>query len=526
MASIPRGKGNVYEFEGIRAKEPQYGTLSYTWGRWRLEDGPDVLPGLPIRNIPWRVPAVREDHFTREAFQNVVRKIQKEGIDWAWIDVGCIDQRRSAENTQAAIEIGRQVSIFKQAKACFVWLSRLETARTVQAMGDIMEYGRRLSHYLTRPGKGIDLDDTMDRLRRSYDYFFGDPWFSSMWTLQEIILRNDALLLTAEAEPVLWHVQVVKGQRTYMTLFINHCANVYMDLEEVAGQINPSGDPSARGKVHDDIERARQLILQAGFTYLFGSNPNYLYGTARHRSASQSEDRIYAIMQIYDLCVGKSARPGEDPSLEELVTEFAGAINRRSAILGQCFIHTTEPKTGFTWRMTDQLAIPNVFRFLPSQPDLATIELDRDGNCVAAGKCCRLPTLVLAFAEDRRSRVASRTSQGYEIGLVLDSHIDGFVSFDEPSPSYEFRRRDSNTIMDCEKVRVLWLGDGTKLDKPGSGPIHLGLLLSELCRDTQNGRADTGYERLGLVQWSAGEGLPSEYLNNISWETHDRLVLR
>jgi hypothetical protein len=39
-------------------------------------------------------------------------------------------------------------------------------------------------------------------------------------------------------------------------------------------------------------------------------------------------------MQIYNLQVGKSVRPEENPKLEELVSEFAGTINQSSAILG------------------------------------------------------------------------------------------------------------------------------------------------------------------------------------------------
>ena len=77
-----------------------------------------------------------------------------------------------------------------------------------------------------------------------------------------------------------------------------------------------------------------------------------------------------------------------------------------------------------------------------------------------------------------------------------------------------------------ENARVLWLGDRTSGDYPGVSPAHLGLLLNEMDRNIENRRADTAYERLGLVQWEANEDLPSESLNNIPWKMHDRLVLR
>lgn len=103
------------------------------------------------------------------------------------------------------------------------------------------------------------------------------------------------------------------------------------------------------------------------------------------------EDRIYAIMQIYNLCVGKSARPAENPSAEALVTEFAGAINRRSANLGQFFLHITQPKPGYTWQIAQNSTVPDPFMMCQHPHDMATIESDLSGNCIAAGKCCQLP---------------------------------------------------------------------------------------------------------------------------------------
>jgi hypothetical protein len=108
MTSIPRSDSNVYEFGDIRGEKPEYSTLSYTWGRWRIKgDAALTAPALPVKNTPWAIPPIQEDHFTTEAFQNVVDNIRKQGTEWVWIDVGCIDQRRGPENTQGPIEIAR-----------------------------------------------------------------------------------------------------------------------------------------------------------------------------------------------------------------------------------------------------------------------------------------------------------------------------------------------------------------------------------------------------------------------------------
>lgn len=110
------------------------------------------------------------------------------------------------------------------------------------------------------------------------------------------------------------------------------------------------GDSAGNEAIVGSLRDIREQILKAGFYYLFSDNPNVQYGTVRLRKTSRRVDRVYAIMQIYDIRVGKSARRG--PELEELVDEFAGAIHAHSAILGQLFLHTTPPERGKTWRIT------------------------------------------------------------------------------------------------------------------------------------------------------------------------------
>jgi hypothetical protein len=73
MTSAQRDDENMYCFGDLRVKEPEYSTLSYTWGRWRIEgQDEDMHPALPIKGTPWAIPPIRKDHFTMEAFKNVI----------------------------------------------------------------------------------------------------------------------------------------------------------------------------------------------------------------------------------------------------------------------------------------------------------------------------------------------------------------------------------------------------------------------------------------------------------------------
>lgn len=524
MTSIPRNDENIYRFDDIVAKEPEYSTLSYTWGRWRIKNDPKAPPALQIKNTPWPVPAVEETHFTPASFQNVVHKIQQNGVDWVWIDVGCIDQRRGAE--QAAIEIGRQASIFKQAKSTFVWLSRLRSQPLGQAMDDIIEHGGRLYAYNHPTSVVIDLDDTMNKLQGAYDDVFSDPWFSSLWTLQEVVLRNDAMVLSAEGESVPWKVQR-NDQRTYLTMLINQCQNDYRELEIVAAKkaMSPFDRPLSESTV-TAIKHVMELILQAGFYYLFSTNPNVQYGTARHRTTSRNEDRIYAIMQIYNLSVGKSARPAESPSVAELVTEFAAAINRRSAILGQLFIHTAQPKPGYTWQITENSIVPDAFMLYREPVYRASIEFEKNVGCVAKGKCCLLSTLLGALEKAGRLDSALAVNEwALDFKIFLDSHIDDAASFRSPDRSHRLERSDPPTQIQCEDVVVLWLGDlrgsfSFRLDTYSRH--HVGLLLSKSSMPEQSAvQGVPYYERLGIVTWNTTGDLHETPVREIMWQDEE-----
>ncbi|KAI3340426.1 hypothetical protein F4824DRAFT_517797 [Ustulina deusta] len=97
-------------------------------------------------------------------------------------------------------------------------------------------------------------------------------------------------------------------------MFINHCQNIYWDVEKAERRVwaarYTGGDSAGNEALVGSLRDIREQILKAGFYYLFSDNPNVQYGTVRLRKTSRRVDRVYAIMQIYDIRVGKSARRG------------------------------------------------------------------------------------------------------------------------------------------------------------------------------------------------------------------------
>ncbi|UKZ63367.1 uncharacterized protein TrAtP1_004598 [Trichoderma atroviride] len=234
-------------------------------------------------------------------------------------------------------------------------------------------------------------------------------------------------------------------------------------------------------------------------------------------------------MQIYGLCVGKSARPEENPSMEELVIEFAAAINHNSAILGQFFIHVSQPKPGYTWRITEASTVPRSLMIYRDPNSMATINIDSNGNCIAAGKCCQLPILLSAAEKSGEiTPLQAVKGWGLDFKVLLDGHINGAASFSAAHQKHYIVRRSSATEIDLKDVLVLWLGNVQAEFSFGSNS-HLrrnaGLLLS-----VQNYNTDEcvlRYERLGIAIWRTGEKPKpfEEPVRSIPWEWHDQLVL-
>ena len=123
-------------------------------------------------------------------------------------------------------------------------------------------------------------------------------------------------------------------------------------------------------------------------------------------------------MQIYNLQVGKSIRPHENPSLDALIDEFAMAINRECLIMGQLFVHTEPPPPGKSWRITRASTVPKTLMDYKEPRQHSTITKIKFGKIVITGPCCPFPGLLeLARDAEQASPI------NLEFRLALDEGI-------------------------------------------------------------------------------------------------------
>lgn len=372
---------------------PPYNILSYTWGRFqpRGENASAIPAGaLAIENVAWSVPRVRSDHFTTAAFEQVLRRAAQglpgdEGTcAHIWLDVACIHQEDPDEKLD---EIGRQAAIFARARHAFIWLSHTPASR----VRDILSLWRSSFHKsFAATVEDPDRDRALAAVQgwlKLHESFFGDAWFGSLWTLQEAFLRGDAVLLTEEHAPVLRD-----GDPVRLSDLTASCANFHLliaedDDSDLADDITP-----AQRAVYNHLSA---LIDKHGFRVLGVASAIELYATSDHKTPRNPMDKVYGIVQIFALSLGRAN------SLAELEDRLGIALNGIHPVFAQAFVHIAATAPRRSWRITPKVRVPwfVVERFIEPIPScrIHPLELSGmsgvvgfDGAAAAFADCVRL----------------------------------------------------------------------------------------------------------------------------------------
>ncbi|KAI4219948.1 MAG: hypothetical protein L6R36_007969 [Xanthoria steineri] len=410
MTSLEWQPGNIY---GDHVA-PAYSAVSYTWGRYDL-DIPGVkrqkkyknVRGIEINGIDWPVPRINPDkHFHVDHFYNLIEQTCKPvdgadgGTEFLWLDVACIDQNNGP---QKMAEIGRQAIIFQNARRVFIWLTTFGADKLthvidtlVQSSGKYMETYQQGYPVRRRPVEYTscllgqfpdaamsvakaykpDYSPPSDTLpwsgaaRASLDQIFIDPWFSSLWTLQEAFLCPKAYLVPLEASPI---YQDVQWERSHTPVTLGALCSVAETLKEVVDDKQPSAlqdweldrDNPVVLKRWKYLSEVSTMLTQRGLSALASRNPMALYHVAQYRHTRNDKDRVYGIQQIFALRLGASA-PGchdLDPKVFNrfnLEDQLGAALVQQYPVASQLHNFTETADRGTGWRINASSTVPKM----------------------------------------------------------------------------------------------------------------------------------------------------------------------
>ena len=309
-----KGSSSYRSPQGDIVTEPSYNILSYTWGRFRA-GGVSAGCAVNVTGIHWDIPAIDPAKgFDAERFKNILQLVAGEN-DFVWVDVACIDQKEDSQEKKD--QIGKQVGIFHRAQTAFIWLHQLST--------------RTLQNGIHAVAEAKNAESPTGDQVRSIEALTQDPWFSSLWTLQEAYLRKSAILLSnnGSAIPI-----------------------SSVDVATLQWLVNACACPWAQGTGYINT-----IVQTAGLNRISARNPVVLLAAARYRQTSRPFDRIYGIMQIFGLDLHKTRLPdsteSEDLPLSvlDLELELSQELNKRSPALAQTFVHLDRAPADQAWSL-------------------------------------------------------------------------------------------------------------------------------------------------------------------------------
>ncbi|KAJ9615919.1 hypothetical protein H2200_001996 [Cladophialophora chaetospira] len=493
LTSYARVDSDTYN--GVKA--PHYNVLSYTWGNF-LDP---KAPALPIQGVDWPIPRIQDRHFTAKSFQTAIN-LAATGVrhhcQWLWVDIACIPQKHENE-TRAAKEtrdeeIGRQVEILRRAKEAFAWLSHLKSS-------ELCPYGypTTIDDFLDAASKGVvvrtpeaaaEYLEACDKVSTQMQAWMSKallhPFFKSLWTLQEVVLRRDAwilfddglLQLYAKATPEqnAWEFIAVKSGIFALRSILSGRIPRYLTN---AQDLLEGSAPDDRGAMRADaicnrLQKLLQTYLDRGLDALKIAVPHSAYSAAQYRNSTKLTDRIYGIVQTYGItCTPNPVGDDDLAKLQALEDEFGTKLVAKSGLLSQVFIHSSAETPRRSWLITQKCTVDDFWEsFSPTENlvhELCSLKVLEDTkNMAFRGQAWYLDSFIGSRDEHLFRNWAGSPEQ--YLGLMLDYHVSRQVLGEVVAyfPSRDAMANAASRLQEFYSTPALvaLLGSGSAYDLP------------------------------------------------------------
>ncbi|KAI1157386.1 hypothetical protein F5B18DRAFT_209542 [Nemania serpens] len=517
---------------------PEYNAITYTWGRWRLQpkERPDV-GSIGVSGVLWGIPRVHPDHFTTNEFEQMIRTAARAqptfrntrtdsppSCEFVWLDIVCIDQREHSPT--AALEIGRQALIFDGAKQVVVWLNTFSTHNLNLAIDELSCATDRLEakRQTCATLKDTDSRTLLHQIRSGLARLFSDPWFTSLWTLQEAYLRTDAVLAGRDG--------CIADGPAYGGTSRNPAS-----LFDLIGVCEPMLNSRFEEQTPPDLYASIVTLIQnSGMQALAEDSALATYLAAAQRKFTRPSDAIYGIQQIFDARVGATA-PGADHrkawSPEQLEIQLGSHLLRHHPVLSQMHVYTAPAALGSAWRVSKlHSIIPPDQRFVAYTTTRAAREHDPD-DPLEAPKCnllvervkekvwCRFDGPCCAFAEfhkiftqlSRHDILKDQMANGNLVTIYLDITPELSKCPEYRSAGYAMVPRGSRQnrlslwlakAFSPDTLSVLLLGRRGRSRSSAEPRVLAGLLLLR-CRGKDSNHPSLYHRRIGFCVWSTAD---------------------
>ncbi|KAF2475060.1 uncharacterized protein BDR25DRAFT_214257, partial [Lindgomyces ingoldianus] len=270
------------------------------WGH-RMHQGEIQLQGHPM--------AVTENLYL--ALQNLRSTKEYRTL---WIDALCINQSQQEEREK---RVPLMSSIYKKARSVVIWLgeSWKNSELAIEYMRKLGEnqnlhINPKLTPSAEVKGKSMNSGEIQDALKK----FFGFPWWSRAWTVQEWVLAQESMFQCGN--------YVLDGQlaRRSVRHFFHHQHGCCSKLD----------DPAQLSLFHslivmESLEYVRLLLNEISFPYILSQ--------FRLRQAKDMRDKVYGMLGLATGECERLVEPKYSPyTVEELFEASALAVVERKKL--------------------------------------------------------------------------------------------------------------------------------------------------------------------------------------------------
>ncbi|KUI53582.1 hypothetical protein VP1G_00880 [Cytospora mali] len=359
LVSVERTGTSTYgSFEA-----PPYNVLTYTWGRFEAKPG-EAGDAVGIQNVPWAIPRIKPEHFGVDDFRAVIKRVLR-GCSHIWLDIACIHQEDDDEKMD---EIGHQAAIFDRAEHCYVWL-RHTNSELLQSVYDVFQSWDQTQDWFVDQLNSQRGVENLQSWHDSLSNFFSDPWFTSLWTLQEAFLRPDSFVVTRDNG-----IPLIDGKRCRLHHILSDCWNWINRLDRL---IRLDRLPIDRVEY---IRGLVSLVEHYGVRVLSTGSPMGLYAVSANKTPRDPLDKIYGIMQVFGLSLGASIQPHRTWTLPELEDQLGASLNEADPVTAQAFVHLTDPPSLRSWRVSPKIWVDESRLGLQDPRSLCTISFAEDAS--------------------------------------------------------------------------------------------------------------------------------------------------
>lgn len=175
-----------------------YIAVSWTWGRFQAKNG-FQKQFLKVGGTDWRVPSLPKGTSGHELLDDLKACLRKvPNYRYFWVDVLCIDQGFGSGRERQA-EIEKQAKIFADAAGvlCYLWQEEQSDglSRSVDGLGELLRWALVFKDDEQHSAMFDSVPD-LSSYHQLFDRLRSNDWFTSLWTLQEIVLAPAGVWMT------------------------------------------------------------------------------------------------------------------------------------------------------------------------------------------------------------------------------------------------------------------------------------------------------------------------------------------